>query len=41
MECIMFNVTIDGEMLDKLRSLLEDEDEEACVRLREYKVGSG
>ena len=37
----MFNVTIDGEMLDKLRSLLEDEDEETCIRLREYKVGSG
>jgi hypothetical protein len=37
----MFQVTISDEMLEKLRSMLEDEDEEACVRLREYKVGSG
>ena len=37
----MFTVTITDEMLEKLRSMLEDEDEEICVRLREYKVGSG
>ena len=41
MECIVFKVAIDGEMLDKLRSMLEDEDDETCIRLREYKVGSG
>ncbi len=40
-EYIMFQVTITDEMLEKLRSMLEDEDEEICVRLREYKVGSG
>lgn len=37
----MFNVTIGDEMLEKLREMLEDEDDECCVRLREYKVGSG
>lgn len=37
----MFKVSIDDEMLEKLRSMLEDEDDETCVRLREYKVGSG
>lgn len=37
----MFTVTIGEEMLEKLRAMLEDEDEEACVRLREYKVVGG
>lgn len=37
----MFKVAIGDEMLEKLRSMLEDEDEEICVRLREYKIGSG
>ena len=37
----MFTVTIGDEMLEKLRAMLEDEDEEICVRLREYKVGGG
>lgn len=37
----MFTVTIDEAMLQKLRAMLEDEDEGACVRLREYKVGGG
>lgn len=37
----MFNVTVPEEMLEKLRDMLEDEDEESCVRLREYKVGGG
>jgi len=37
----MFKVSIDDEILEKLRSMLEDEDDETCVRLREYKVGSG
>ncbi|NJB69152.1 iron-sulfur cluster insertion protein [Desulfobaculum xiamenense] len=37
----MFEVTIPEEMLEKLRSMLEDEDEGTCVRLREYKHGSG
>lgn len=30
----MFTVTVD-------ESMLEDEDEGTCVRLREYKVGGG
>lgn len=37
----MFSVAIPEEMLEKLRTMLEDEDEDACVRLREYKVGGG
>jgi len=37
----MFTVTIGAEMLEKLRTMLEDEDEDTCVRLREYKVGGG
>lgn len=37
----MFTVTVSEEMLDRLRAMLEDEDEGTCVRLREYKVGGG
>ncbi|NJB69150.1 hypothetical protein GGQ74_002847 [Desulfobaculum xiamenense] len=37
----MFTLTIPEEMLEKLRTMLEDEDEDTCVRLREYKVGGG
>lgn len=37
----MFELTVPEEMLDKLRNMLEDEDEESCVRLREYQVGGG
>lgn len=37
----MFTVDINEEMLEKLRNMLEDEDEDVCVRLREYQVGSG
>ena len=37
----MFTVTVNEEMLDRLRSMLEDEDEGACVRLREYTLGGG
>ena len=41
MEKTMFTVTVDESMLEKLRDMLEDEDEGTCVRLREYKVGGG
>ena len=37
----MFTVQVNDEMLDKLRAMLEDEDDGVCVRLREYKVGGG
>ena len=37
----MFTVTVDDEMLAKLRSMLENEDEGTCVRLREYTLGGG
>ena len=35
----MFSVAIDEAMLQKLSNMLQDED--TCVRLREYKVGGG
>ncbi|WP_272701017.1 ErpA-related iron-sulfur cluster insertion protein [Desulfovibrio sp. Fe33] len=35
----MFEVTVPEEMLEKLRDMLDDE--ESCVRLREYKTGGG
>jgi len=37
----MFTLTVPDEMLEKLRTMLEDEDDDTCVRLREYKVGGG
>ena len=37
----MFTVTVNEEMLAKLRSMLEDEDDGTCVRLREYTLGGG
>lgn len=37
----MFTLTITDEMLAKLHTMLEDEDDDICVRLREYKVGGG
>lgn len=37
----MFTVTIDEAMLEKLKDMLQDEDEGTSVRLREYKVGGG
>lgn len=37
----MFSVSIPEAMLEKLRIMLEAEDEGTCVRLREYKHGSG
>ena len=37
----MFKVTIDENMLARLREMLEDEDDGYCIRLREYKLGGG
>lgn len=37
----MFSVVINEAMLQKLRDMLQDEDEGTCIRLREYKVGGG
>ena len=37
----MFTVSVNEEILAKLRSMLEDEDEDTCVRLREYTLGGG
>ena len=37
----MFTVSVNEEILAKLRSMLEDEDEGTCVRLREYTLGGG
>lgn len=40
-ECKMFKVEVDNETLEKLRQMVADEDDGACVRLREYKLGGG
>ncbi|HMM38213.1 MAG TPA: ErpA-related iron-sulfur cluster insertion protein [Desulfovibrio sp.] len=37
----MFSVETTEEILKKLRNMLSDEEEDACVRLREYKAGCG
>lgn len=37
----MFTVKIDDELLGKLREMLEDEDDDSIVRVREYKLGGG
>ena len=37
----MFSLSSEQEILDRLKNMLDDEDEDICVRLREYKVGSG
>jgi len=37
----MFTVNVETSVLDKLRAMIEDEEEGVCVRLREYKTGSG
>lgn len=37
----MFTLTVPAAMLDKLRAMLAEEDDGTCVRLREYKHGSG
>ncbi len=37
----MFTVKFDESMLDKIRELLEDEDDGVAIRLKEFKVGNG
>lgn len=37
----MFTIKISDEILDKLRTMLEDEDEGTGVSLREYSIGGG
>ena len=37
----MFKVTVDEDVLARLREMLEDEDDDSCVRVREYKLGGG
>lgn len=37
----MFELTVPEEMLEKIHNMLEDEDDDTCINLREYKVGSG
>lgn len=37
----MFTVYFEDEMLDKIKALLEDEDESVAIRLKEYKIGAG
>lgn len=37
----MFTLTLPDEMLERLRNMLEEEEDGTCVRLREYKLGGG
>lgn len=37
----MFNVNVPEEILEKFREMVEDEGDDACVRIREYKIGAG
>ena len=37
----MFTLNVPEEMLEKIHTMLEDEDDDTCINLREYKVGAG
>lgn len=38
----MFEVHIDdAAILEKLHKMLEEDDEDACIRIREFKMGGG
>ena len=37
----MFTLTVPEDMLERIHTMLEDEDEDTCITLREYKVGGG
>lgn len=37
----MFTLTLPDELLERLRNMLEEEEDGTCVRLREYKLGGG
>lgn len=37
----MFTLDIPDDVLEKLKNMLEGEDEGTCIRLREYTLGSG
>lgn len=37
----MFTLTLPDEMLERLRNMLEEEEDGTCIRLREYKLGGG
>ncbi len=37
----MFTINVADAILERLREILEDEDEGVCIRLREYCVGGG
>ena len=37
----MFKVTVDENVLARLREMLKEEGDDFCVRLREYKLGGG
>ena len=34
------NITLTDEAAERLRALLENEDEDACIRIRETKIGA-
>ena len=37
----MFDVRISDEILEKLRGILADEEDDVCIRLRTYTIGKG
>lgn len=37
----MLIIKAEQKIFDKLREILSTEDEGACIRLREYSIGSG
>lgn len=40
-ECPMLNITLTSEAAARLREIIEEEGEDACIRVRETKVGAG
>lgn len=37
----MLTIKAEQKIFDKLREILGNEDKDACIRLREYTLGSG
>lgn len=41
MDARMLTIKAEQNIFDKLKEILNGEDEGACIRLREYNIGSG
>jgi len=37
----MLNINVPDSILDVFKSLIEEEGDDYCVRIREYKMGAG